>query len=90
MAVSTDEIKNTYPLPVYNYRVEINGETISFSEAGSGRGVGSALSQSSKKGFLPGVSKVWRNSPRKGDNFCRKAELQFNQSFCEDVHLSIL
>ena len=32
MAVSTDEIKHTYPLPVYNYRVEISGETISFSE----------------------------------------------------------
>ena len=32
MATTTDEIKNSYPLPVYNYRVEIAGETISFSE----------------------------------------------------------
>jgi len=32
MAVSTDEIKNTYPLPVYNYRVEVAGESIAFSE----------------------------------------------------------
>lgn len=32
MATNTDEIKNSYPLPVYNYRVEIAGETISFSE----------------------------------------------------------
>jgi phage tail-like protein len=32
MATTTDEIKNSYPLPVYNYRVEISGETISFSE----------------------------------------------------------
>lgn len=32
MAVSTDDIKNSYPLPVYNYRVEINGEAVSFSE----------------------------------------------------------
>ncbi len=32
MAVSTDDIKNTYPLPVYNYRVEVAGVAISFSE----------------------------------------------------------
>ena len=32
MAVSTDTIKNTYPLPVYNYRVEIAGEAIAFSQ----------------------------------------------------------
>jgi phage tail-like protein len=32
MATNTNEIKNSYPLPVYNYRVEIAGETISFSE----------------------------------------------------------
>lgn len=32
MPVSKEDIKNTYPLPVYNYRVEINSETIAFSE----------------------------------------------------------
>lgn len=34
MATSPDEIKNSYPLPVYNYRVEFIGESdpISFSE----------------------------------------------------------
>lgn len=32
MALSTDDIKNRYPLPVYNYKVEINGEIIAFSE----------------------------------------------------------
>lgn len=32
MAANTDEIKNSYPLPAYNYRVEIAGESISFSE----------------------------------------------------------
>lgn len=32
MALSTDDIKNRYPLPVYNYKVEINGEVIAFSE----------------------------------------------------------
>jgi phage tail-like protein len=32
MAVSTDTIRSDYPLPVYNYRVEINGEAVAFSE----------------------------------------------------------
>jgi phage tail-like protein len=32
MALNAETIKNTYPLPVYNYRVEINGESIAFSE----------------------------------------------------------
>jgi len=32
MAVSPDTIKNAYPLPSYNYAVEINGERIAFSQ----------------------------------------------------------
>jgi phage tail-like protein len=32
MATTKDQIKTTYPLPVYNYKVEIDGETIGFSE----------------------------------------------------------
>lgn len=32
MPLSKEEIKNSYPLPVYNYRVDIEGETLSFSE----------------------------------------------------------
>lgn len=32
MAVTKDEIRANYPLPVYNYRVEINGATIAFSQ----------------------------------------------------------
>ncbi len=32
MAVSTTTIQTDYPLPVYNYRVEINGEAVAFSE----------------------------------------------------------
>lgn len=32
MAVSEDTIRSDYPLPVYNYRVEIDGETVAFSE----------------------------------------------------------
>jgi phage tail-like protein len=33
MALSKDEIKTAYPLPVYNYRVEVGDQTIAFSEA---------------------------------------------------------
>lgn len=32
MATTTTEIKTLYPLPVYNYKVEIDGEAIAFSE----------------------------------------------------------
>jgi phage tail-like protein len=32
VAVSTDTIQSDYPLPVYNYRVEIGGEAVAFSE----------------------------------------------------------
>jgi phage tail-like protein len=32
MALSKDDIKNAYPLPSYNYRVEIGGIAIGFSE----------------------------------------------------------
>jgi len=32
MALNAQDIKNTYPLPVYNYRVEINGKAVGFSE----------------------------------------------------------
>jgi phage tail-like protein len=39
MALSKDQIKTTYPLPVYNYKVEIDGNTIGFSEV-SGLSIG--------------------------------------------------
>ena len=32
MATTTDDIKAAYPLPVYNYRVEIGSDAVSFSE----------------------------------------------------------
>jgi phage tail-like protein len=32
MALSKESIQTDYPLPVYNYRVEIGGETVSFTE----------------------------------------------------------
>lgn len=39
MAVTKETIQNDYPIPVYNYRVEINGEAVSFSEV-SGLSIG--------------------------------------------------
>ena len=32
MALTKDQIKTTYPLPVYNYKVDIDGNTVAFSE----------------------------------------------------------
>lgn len=39
MAVSKDSIKAEYPIPVYNYRVEIGGDAVAFSEV-SGLSIG--------------------------------------------------
>lgn len=39
MAVTAQEIRQTYPLPVYNYRVEIAGQAVAFSEV-SGLSIG--------------------------------------------------
>lgn len=39
MALTKDQIKTTYPLPVYNYKVEIDGNAVGFSEV-SGLSVG--------------------------------------------------
>lgn len=39
MALSKNDIKTMYPLPVYNYRVEIGGQTVAFSEV-SGLSIG--------------------------------------------------
>ena len=38
MAVTKDQIKAMYPLPVYNYKVEIGSDTVAFSEV-SGLGI---------------------------------------------------
>jgi phage tail-like protein len=43
MAVTAQEIRQSYPLPVYNYRVEIGGEAIAFSEV-SGLTIGNEVS----------------------------------------------
>jgi phage tail-like protein len=56
MPVSTDTIKTDYPLPVYNYRVEIAGEAVSFSEV-SGLSIGyetTTYKESPTAGGAPG------------------------------------
>jgi phage tail-like protein len=32
MPLTAEDIRTDYPLPIYNYRVEINGEAVAFSE----------------------------------------------------------
>jgi phage tail-like protein len=32
MALTKDQIRTAFPLPVYNYKVEIDGQTVAFSE----------------------------------------------------------
>lgn len=56
MATDLQEIRTTYPLPVYNYVVEIAGTTIAFSEV-SGLSVGfetTTYKESSVDGSKPG------------------------------------
>lgn len=74
MALSKDQIKTTYPLAVYNYKVEINGETIGFSEV-SGLSVGyetSTYTESPVSGigprrmYMPGQIKSATVSLKKG------------------------
>lgn len=38
MALTKEQIKSSYPLPVYSYKVEIDGKTVAFSEV-SGLGM---------------------------------------------------
>lgn len=39
MALTKDEMKTAYPIPVYNYKVEIDSDTVAFSEV-SGLSIG--------------------------------------------------
>ena len=56
MPLSKEDIRNQYPLPVYNYRVEIGGEAVAFSEV-SGLSVAyetSTYKESPTAGGAPG------------------------------------
>lgn len=56
MALSKNELKTLYPLPVYNYRVEIGGDAVAFSEV-SGLSIGfekTTYKESPTEGGSPG------------------------------------
>ena len=56
MAVTAQEIRQSYPLPVYNYRVEIGADAIAFSEV-SGLSIGyevATYKESQTGGGAPG------------------------------------
>jgi hypothetical protein len=56
MALSKEEIKTAYPLPVYNYTVEIEGAFVAFSEV-SGLSIGyetKTYKESPTEGGVPG------------------------------------
>jgi phage tail-like protein len=56
MPLTTEDIRAAYPLPVYNYRVEINGDAVAFSEV-SGLSISHEIStykESPTAGGVPG------------------------------------
>ena len=53
MAYSAQEIKNNYPMPVYNFRVEIAGQSISFSNV-SGLSLGYEIQTYKESPISPG------------------------------------
>ena len=74
MAMTKDQIKATYPLPVYNFRVEIDGTSVGFSEV-SGLNIAYetiSYSESATRGpgprilHMPGRPKVTTLTMKKG------------------------
>ena len=74
MALTRDQITTTYPLPVYSYKVEIDGKTVAFSEV-SGLSIGyetSTYTESPTTGIgprvlrMPGQRKVATVTMKKG------------------------
>ncbi|MBL8473312.1 MAG: phage tail protein [Rhodocyclaceae bacterium] len=60
MALTAQDIKNAYPLPVYNYKVEINGKAVGFSEV-SGLNISvttTTYKESPTQGGSPGPRKM--------------------------------
>jgi phage tail-like protein len=64
MAMTKEQIKNTYPLPVYNYKVEIDGETIGFSEV-TGLSIGLETATYVESGIGLGPRRMYMPSQRK-------------------------
>lgn len=74
MAMTKDQIKAAYPLPVYNFRVEIDGQAIGFSEV-SGLNIAYDTithMESATKGagprilYMPGKPKITTLTLKKG------------------------
>jgi phage tail-like protein len=74
MALTKDQIKTSFPLPVYNYRVEIDSNTVAFSEV-SGLSIGfetSTYMESPTTGvgprvmYMPGKKKPVTITMKKG------------------------
>jgi phage tail-like protein len=74
MALTKEQIKTEYPLPVYNFRVEIDGTTVGFSEV-SGLNIAYetiTYTESALKGpgprilYMPGKPKVTTRTMKKG------------------------
>lgn len=61
MALTTDQIRSTYPLPVYNYRVEIDTVPVAFSEV-SGLSV-AYDTNTYVESSLDGKGAIWRYMP---------------------------
>src|SRR5215470_5075049 len=67
MATSKDEIRKSYPLPVYNYKVEIDGQSVGFSEV-SGLSIAhqtAKYAESPSAGGPPGPR--WMHMPAQED-----------------------
>jgi phage tail-like protein len=64
MALTKDNIAKTYPLPVYNYKVEIDGQAVGFSEV-SGLSVGYETTTYTESP-VSGIGPRWMYMPAQG------------------------
>jgi phage tail-like protein len=74
MALTKQEIRNTYPLPVYNYKVEIAGQTIGFSEV-TGLSIGYETATYVESGTGLGPRRMYMPSQRKSATITLKKGL---------------
>ena len=66
MATSPETIRTEYPLPVYNYRVEIGSEAVSFSEV-SGLSITYAFASYAESPLTPQAGSKWSYFPGQMD-----------------------
>lgn len=96
MALTKDQIKTTYPLPVYNFRVDIDNTSISFSEV-SGLEMSfetitykESATASGKSGpnvmYMPGMMQPVNISLKKG--FVKGTSMQVFYSWINSIELN--